>query len=162
MTLLRRESNLNSPAAAGASSMEPFGLMRNLLRWDPFRDMDRNLEFQSSFLPSFDIQEGPQAYVFEADIPGIKQDDLDINLTGNRLTVAGKREAKERKEGDCYFTMERSFGAFSRTFTLPEGVDGTKVKAELQDGVLTLTIPKVPEVQPKKISISPSAQSTLA
>ena len=150
MNLIRREPRVNTP------SLEPFGLVRNLLRWDPFRDQDLNLDFQSGFLPSFDIQETPEAYVFEADIPGIKQDDLDLSLVGNRLTVSGKREAHSRKEGDTYFTMERSFGSFSRSFTLPEGVDSGQVKAELRDGVLCVTLPKVAEVQPKKISISPS------
>ena len=154
MNLIRREPRMNPTFAT--PTLEPFGLVRNLLRWDPFRDQDGNLDFQSSFLPSFDIQETPGAYVFDADIPGIKQEDLDINLIGNRLTVSGKREAQSRKDGDTFFTMERSFGSFSRSFSLPEGVDATQVKAELRDGVLSVTLPKVPEVQPKKIAISPS------
>ena len=154
MALIHREPRIANTLATPA--LEPFGLMRNLLRWDPFRDQDLNVDFQSGFLPSFDIQETPEAYLFEADIPGIKQEDLEINLTGNRITVGGKREAKARQEGDNYFTMERSFGNFSRSFTLPEGVDSGNVKAELQNGVLTMRIPKMPEVQPKKISITPT------
>jgi HSP20 family protein len=152
MNLLRRDPRGGN--ALATPTLEPFGLVRNLLRWDPFREQDLNIDFQPGFLPSFDIQETPEAYLFEGDIPGISKDDLDINLVGNRLTIAGKREAKSRKEGDTYFTMERSFGAFTRSFTLPEGVDGGKVQADLKDGVLMITIPKVPEVQPKKISVS--------
>ena len=154
MNLIRREPR--SAATFATPALDPFGLVRNLLRWDPFRDQDLNVDFQGGFLPSFDIQETPEAYVFEADIPGIQREELELNLTGNRLTVAGKRETRTRKEGDTYFTTERSFGSFSRSFTLPEGVDPEKVKAELKDGVLTLTIPKLPEVQPKKIAISPT------
>lgn len=151
MNLIRRERQ--TPVYGPA--LEPFGLMRNLMRWDPFRDMDFP-EAQSSYLPSFDIKETSQGYVFTADLPGVKQEDLEINLTGNRLTITGRREAEERKEGENFFATERSFGSFSRTFTLPEGVDAGSVKAELKNGVLNLTVPKVPEVQPRKITVQAS------
>jgi HSP20 family protein len=139
-----------------APGMEPFALMRNFMRWDPFRDLDFNLDLQSNFTPSFDIRELPEAYLFEADLPGIRQEDLDLNLTGNRLTVTGKRECSAKRDNENVFAMERSFGCFCRSFNLPEGVDASSIKADLKDGVLTLTLPKVPEVQPKKISISSS------
>jgi HSP20 family protein len=115
--------------------------------------MEYNLDLQSAFTPSFDIRETPEAYLFEADMPGIRREELDINLTGNRLTVTGKREIKPRKEGETCFIAERSFGSFSRSFSLPDGVDPGKVSADLKEGVLTLLIPKVPEVQPRKIEI---------
>lgn len=149
MNLIRRESR---PAAT--PTLEPFGLMRNFLRWDPFRDLDFNLDLQTAFTPSFDIKETPDAYVFEADMPGIRREDLEINLTGNRLTITGKRDAQPRIEGEHHFMLERSFGSFSRTFNLPEGVDAGKVTADLKDGVLTLALHKVPEVKPRKIEIS--------
>jgi len=148
MNLIHRERRI---PAVGAT-LEPFGLMRHLMRWDPFRDIEFP-EVQSAYLPSFDIKETSQGFVFIADLPGVKQEDLDINLTGSRLTVTGKRESEERREGENYFATERSFGGFSRTFSLPEGVDPNRVSAELKNGVLTLTVPKVPEVQSKKISI---------
>ena len=151
MNLIRREHR--TPAFSGA--MEPFGLMRNLMRWDPFGNIEFP-EIQSSYLPSFDIKETSSGYVFLADMPGVKQEDLDINLTGNRLTITGKREVEERKDDENFFTIERSFGNFSRTFSLPEGVDSSGVKAELKNGILTLTVPKVPEIQPKKITIQAS------
>lgn len=151
MNLIRREPR--TPAVG--PSIEPFGLMRNLLRWDPFGNIEFP-EIQSAFLPTFDIKETSKGYVFMADMPGVRQENLDINLTGNRLTISGKREAEERKEGESFFATERSFGSFSRTFSLPEGVDPNGVSAELKNGVLTLTVPKVPEVQPKKITIQAS------
>lgn len=155
MSLIQREPRtLSTPMMPG---LEPFGLMRNLMRWDPFRDLDITMEGQS-FTPSFDIRETPDAYVFEADLPGIRQEDLDINLTGNRLTVTGKRERACNREEGGFFVMERSHGSFNRSFTLPEGADPTRIKADLDHGVLTLTLPKIPEVQPKKISISPASQ----
>ena len=132
--------------------------MRNFLRWDPFRDLDFNLDLQTAFTPSFDIRETSEGYVFEADMPGIKEEDLDLHLAGNRLTVTGKRESASRRESDTFFTMERSFGSFSRSFNLPDGVDGTKVQAELNNGVLTLRLPKLPEVQNRKIHLSSAKQ----
>ena len=151
-TLIRRE-NRTTPATF-TPAFEPFGLMRNLLRWDPFRELDYGFDVQSPFTPSFDIRETPEAYVFEADMPGIKREDLDLNLTGNRITITGRREARERREGENLFISERSHGSFTRSFNLPDGVDGAKVSAELKDGVLTLTLAKVPEVQPKRIQIT--------
>jgi HSP20 family protein len=150
MNLIRRD-NRTTPATLPA--LEPFGLMRNFLRWDPFRDLDFNLDLQTSFSPSFDIRETPTAYVFEADLPGIRREDVEINLTGNRVTITGKREAKAHAEGENVFMQERSNGSFMRSFNLPEGVDAGHVAADLKDGVLTLTLPKVPEVQPRKIEI---------
>jgi len=151
LKLMQREPHTMSP---GMPPIEPFAMMRNLMRWDPFRDMDFSLDSQSNFTPSFDIRETPGAYIFEADLPGIGQQDLDINLAGNRLTVTGKREGSGKGEGENFYTMERSFGCFCRAFNLPEGVDSTGIKADLKEGVLTLVLPKTPEVQPKKISLS--------
>ena len=151
MTLIKHEPR--TFASTMTPAMEPFGLMRNLLRWDPFRDLDFNLDKASAFTPSFDIRELPEAYLFEADLPGIRQEDLDLNLAGNRLTVTGKREASGQREGENVFTLERSFGCFCRSFNLPEGVDPQAIKAVLKDGVLTLTLPKSPEVQPKRIQV---------
>ncbi|HYG68700.1 MAG TPA: Hsp20/alpha crystallin family protein, partial [Anaeromyxobacteraceae bacterium] len=105
------------------------------------------------FVPSFEVKETKDAYVFKADLPGIREEDLDINLTGNRLTVSGKREEEKRSEEERYYAYERSYGSFSRSFTLPEGVDAEHVDAELRDGVLTVRIAKRPEVQPKRIEV---------
>jgi HSP20 family protein len=76
-----------------------------------------------------------------------------VSVTRNLLTVNGLRDQEERHEGENFFVDERAFGSFTRPFTLPDGVDGEHVNAELKDGVLTLHIPKKPEHQPKKISI---------
>jgi HSP20 family protein len=130
--------------------------------WDPFRIMLEMLGEPArehlagptgGFVPEFEVLERKDAYVFKADLPGVKQEDLDIQLTENRLTVAGKREAEERKEGERWYAYERTYGTFTRSFSLPEGVDAEHVRAELKDGVLTLVVPKRPEVQPKKIQI---------
>jgi HSP20 family protein len=140
-------------AASLAPSLEPFAMVRNLMRWDPFREMSFDFDSQAGFTPSFDIRETPEAYLFEADLPGISPADLDISLAGNRLAITGRREGTSKAEGENRYTMERSFGCFCRSFNLPEGVDPDGIQADLKEGVLTLVLPKTPEVQPKKISL---------
>lgn len=139
----------------------------NQVVWDPFRMMlemfgepqrEGYAQRSASFTPTFEVFERKDAYVFRGDLPGVKQEDLEITLTENRLTIAGRREAEERREGERFYAFERSYGTFTRTFSLPEGVDGEHVKAELKDGVLNLVVPKKPEVQPRKIAISAKAE----
>jgi HSP20 family protein len=133
---------------------EPLRLFQEMLRWDPFAEMTPLLSAErGAFVPQFEVKERGDAFVIKADLPGVKDEELDISLTGGRLTVAGKREAEERTEGESYYTYERSFGRFTRTFTLPEGVDADHVQAELKEGVLTLVLPKLPEIQPKKVQL---------
>lgn len=132
---------------------DPFEMMRDLMRWDPFAEMGITGGRDVTFVPSFEVKETKDAYVFKADLPGIREEDLDISLTGNRLTVSGKREEESRDENDRYYAYERSYGSFSRSFTLPEGVDVTHAQAHLSNGVLTVTLAKKPEVKPKKIEV---------
>jgi HSP20 family protein len=143
------------PAQQAPAEWNPFRMMRDLMRWDPFQEMLPLPELPATFLPSFDIKETPQGYVFKADLPGIAEKDVAINLTGNRLTITGKREEEKKEEKERYFACERTYGSFSRSFTLPDGVDLEKVTADMKQGVLTLSVPKKPEVQPKTIPIAP-------
>jgi HSP20 family protein len=110
-----------------------------------------------TFNPSFEVKETKDTFVFKADVPGIRESDLDVTLTGNRLSISGKREEeKEEKEGEGarYYTYERSYGSFTRSFTLPDGVDAEHLRAELNGGVLTVVVPKKLEVQAKRIAVS--------
>jgi HSP20 family protein len=129
----------------------PFQVMQEMTKWDPFRDFSRFGE--KGFHASFEVKETKDSYVFKADLPGVKEDDLDVSVTENRLTISGKREEEKRDESDRYYAYERSYGSFSRAFTLPEGVDPDKVDAEFKSGVLTLTVPKNPEVKAKHIPL---------
>jgi hypothetical protein len=90
---------------------------------------------------------------FKADLPGVADEDLEISLAGNRLTVSGRREAEARNDNDRFYAYERVYGNFSRTFTLPEQIDTERVTAALDAGVLTIEVPKKPEAQPKKIAV---------
>jgi HSP20 family protein len=128
--------------------------MRDMLRWDTFRELEAAGGDYGLFAPSFDVKETKEGYVFRADLPGVREEDLEISLTGNRLAISGHREQEKREQGETYYASERSYGAFSRAFTLPEGTDADNVKAELKNGVLQVIVPKKPEVQPRKITIA--------
>jgi HSP20 family protein len=132
--------------------LDPFEMMRDLMRWDPFAEMMPSAT-GAAFVPSFDVKETKDAYVFTADLPGVKESDLELSLTGNRLTISGKREEETKQQDDRWYTFERSYGAFSRSFTLPEGVDADNVEAQLKDGVLRVSVPKKPEAKPRKIEL---------
>lgn len=156
---VQRETGAQAPVPAKvAREWDPFRTMRELLRWEPFSELVpgyRTLE-SVAFSPDFEIKETKEGFVFTADVPGVKEGDLDVRLTQNRLSISGKRESEKTEKGDQYYATERSYGSFTRAFTLPEGVDGDKIRAELKGGVLTLMIPKKPEVLPKKIDVSAS------
>src|SRR5262245_25152431 len=102
-------------------------------RWDPFRIMAEMFggdvgggwtrPSEAMFTPAFEVVERKDAYLFKADLPGFKEADLDIQLTGNRLMITGKREAEDTEESERTYVYERNYGSFTRTFTLPEGID---------------------------------------
>jgi HSP20 family protein len=138
-----------------AQGWDPLRAARELLRWDPFREMAPSWSGDElmTFAPAFEVKETQNAYVFKADLPGVREEDLDITRTGNRLTISGKREAEQEEKGNTYYAYERSYGSFTRSFTLPEGIDEEHINAQLKDGVLELNVPKKAEAQPKKIGL---------
>ena len=141
---------------------EPFRWMRDVMGFDPFAEMAPTWPTDERgilYLPAFEVKETYDTFIIKADVPGVKQEDLEISLTGNRLTVGGKREAEKEEKGDRFYVYDRSFGSFSRAFTLPDGVDGEHIRADLKEGVLTLILPKKPEVQPKKINVNIEAKA---
>jgi HSP20 family protein len=141
---------------------DPFRMMRDLLRWDPFREMTPAFPAApgsevATFTPSFDVTESKDAYLFKADVPGVKKEDLEITTAGNRLQIFGKRDSDHETKTDTVYTYERQYGSFMRTFTLPDGADLEAAKSELENGVLTVAIPKQSSAQAKKIAISTDA-----
>ena len=157
--MVKKEST-GMPVTTRGLEIEPFRMARELFRWDPFRELNTlwpNLD-AVEFSPAFEVKETNDNYMFRADVPGVKEEDLEISRTGNRLTVSGKREAEKEDKGDKFYTYERSYGDFTRSFTLPEGVDTNSVNADLKDGVLTVMLKKTPEMQPKKIAIQSGAK----
>jgi HSP20 family protein len=151
--LIKRENRDVARSASPEYRLDPFRMMDALLRWDPFRGGWGGVSQTLDFAPRFDVKETKDAYVITADLPGVKDEELDVSLSGNLLTISGKREEEHREEGESYYAMERSQGSFARSFTMPDGVDAENVSADLKQGVLTLRIPKKPEAQPKRIAI---------
>jgi HSP20 family protein len=145
-----------------------------LVRWDPARELDllqgdMNRLFDTFFqgrgvgsnaarrwIPPMDLTETDSELVLRADLPGLDEENLDIEIKDNALTISGTREAEheDRKEG--YHRVERAFGRFSRSLDLPEGVDANAVSANFDRGVLEVRIPKPEERQPTKVQIGAS------
>lgn len=131
-----------------------------LMNWDPFTEMarwNRALARPTrtvGFRPAVDVFEGESGYVLTAEVPGVAAEDLDIQVENGALTMRGERKLENVEERDGYTHVERSYGSFVRTFTLPDTADSESVEAELKDGVLTLRIPKLPKATPKKITVA--------
>jgi HSP20 family protein len=156
--LMKRNENRDVQRGLPRTDWDPYRMMESLLRWDPFRS-DTAWGFGTAgYSPSFDLKETRDAYVVKADLPGVQDKDLEITVTGNALSISGQREEEHREQDDQVYMIERNHGRFTRVVSLPEGADVDNVKAELKDGVLTLQVPKRPEVQPRRISLG-KAQS---
>ena len=144
----------------------------SIRRWEPFGDlvslreaMDRLFE-DSLVRPSrlfaeawaeglaVDMYQTDNDVVIKASLPGVKQEEVDITITGDTLTIKGETKAEEEVKRENYFRQERRYGAFSRSVSIPVPVRGDKAEATFRDGVLTITLPKAEEVKPKRISIT--------
>jgi HSP20 family protein len=149
-----------------------------IIRWDPSRDLTTlrqrmNSLFEDFFTekeegkeiisgtwsPSVDIHEAENALVLSAEVPGIDEKDIEIEIEGNTLTLKGKREYEKEIKKESYHRTERSYGSFCRSFSLPNYVDQDKIKAEHDKGLLRITLPKKPELKPKKVKILKKAAS---
>jgi HSP20 family protein len=158
-----RKHNENRPTTFAEQTRDPWRAMRSLLSWDPFGEMApfRAMDERAlAVTPAFDVKETKEAYEFKADVPGIQDKDLEVTMTGNRLTVSGKREEEKEDKSDRYYTYERSYGSFTRSFALPDGADTDKLRAALEKGVLSITVPKKAEVQAKKIAVKTESSTT--
>ena len=131
---------------------DPMSLARAFFGFDPFFATQSRTQ-KSAFVPAFEAKETENAYVISGDIPGISDKDIDISMHNNVLTIAGSRAVGSKQEGDTYFLVERQYGSFTRSFSLPDAADGDAIEAQLQDGVLTLTIGKKAESMPRKIAL---------
>ena len=116
---------------------------------------EKSLEAQWSFTPRANIEESKDSYHLSFDLPGVKKEDLKIDVNGRTLSVSGERrhERLDEKEVTGYRRFECVTGSFSRSFTLPEGVDAARVEAKLTDGILKLSLPKSEERKPRSIEV---------
>lgn len=148
---VKKDAAVTKPAA----EWDPSRFMRQFFGWDPFREMAPLYRAETAtFAPAFEVKETNEGYVFKADVPGVKEGEIDVQLTGNRLTVSGRRDAEKEEKNDTYYAFERSYGSFTRSFTLPLEIEPGGVRAELKDGVLTVFVPRTPASLPKKIAVN--------
>jgi HSP20 family protein len=150
-----------------------------IVRWEPIRELnslqsEMNRLFNTVFdspsgapgnvmrrwMPAMDLVESTDHFVLRADLPGMSEEDVSIEFDDGTLTVSGERKAEHEDEKEGFHRVERSFGAFSRSLTLPQGVDPEAVTASFDRGVLEIRIPKPEQRKPRKISIG-GAQPTI-
>jgi len=138
-----------------SEELESFRREINRLFEDFFgRGPETRIRPAEAWTPCVDVAETEDSFIVTAEVPGMSKDDIKISLSGNVLTLRGeKKEEKEEKERN-YHRVERRFGSFTRSFTLPADIDASKVKAAYKDGVLKITLPKKEEVKPKEIAVT--------
>ena len=144
-----------------------------LVRWDPFRELEdvsdrlnrmfnrpaldrtsgKETMVVADWVPSVDVSETDGSYQIKAEIPDVKKEDVKVTLEDGVLTIQGERKQEKEVKGTRYHRVERSYGRFVRSFTLPDVVDEEKVKAEFKDGILNLELPKSEKAKPKAIEV---------
>ena len=121
--------------------------------FDQFFGRSEDGDTSAVWAPRTDLSETDDAFRIRLDVPGMTKDDITINLQNNTLTVSGERTSERTDEGEEYVRVERAFGNFHRTFTLPNAVDRENVEAAYEDGVLTIHVPKTEESTRRQIEI---------
>ena len=144
-----------------------------LVRWDPFRELEDMSErlnrvftrpalhtmggkeqlTVADWIPTVDISESDGEYLIKAELPEVKKEDVKVTVEDGVLTLQGERRQEKEEKGKRFHRVERSYGSFVRSFTLPESVDEGSVRAEYKDGMLNLHLPKTEKVKPKAIDV---------
>ena len=144
--------------------------MTLVTRWDPFRELttlqDRvNRLFQETpypgnealmttgFAPAVDVYEDEQAIIVKMEVPGIEMKDLDVRLENNMLTVEGERKFEKEEKEENFHRIERRYGSFTRSFTVPNTIEPESISADCENGVLKIRLPKKAEAKPKQIKV---------
>jgi HSP20 family protein len=148
--------------------------MNALIRWDPFKEMEdlqsrftrlfgltpartenggRELMTITEWAPSVDIIEDEKEWLVKADLPEVSKENVKVTVENGVLTITGDRKFEREEKGQKYHRIERSYGNFLRSFTLPDGADGSKVNAEFKDGVLKVHLPKGEKAKPKTVEV---------
>ena len=153
----------------------------NVVKYDPFRELrslqdemtrlfsgvmpaqfNREEMTHGAWAPSVDIYEDKDRLILEAELPGMKRDDFEISVENNVITLRGERKFEKKTDGDNYHRVERSYGSFTRSFTLPQTVTAEGATADFEDGVLRVSLPKRAETKARKIEITGAGAETKA
>jgi HSP20 family protein len=151
------------------TALAPTRTLPNLRRFDPFNLLEApfNRFFEgwnltpfaeetfplTKWAPVCDIYETEKEIMVKAELPGVKKENVSVSIENNLLTLYGERKFEEETKKENYHRVERTYGEFMRSFTLPAFVDNAKIQAEFKDGILTLTLPKLEEAKPKQIEV---------
>ena len=148
--------------------------MSTITRWDPFRELDdlqnrlstmfgrapvkkegdkREALTVAEWAPLVDIVEDDKNYVIKAELPGIKKEEIKVGVQDDVLTISGQRHYEKEEKDKKFHRIERAYGSFMRSFTIPEDSDGEKVSAEFKDGILIVHLPKTEKVKPKQVEV---------
>jgi HSP20 family protein len=149
----------------------------SIVRWDPFRELEEmndrlnrmfgrsNLAttasgkeglFSFDWTPSVDIAETAEAFEIKAELPDVKKEDVKVSVEDGELRISGERKQEKEEKGKKFHRVERSYGSFMRSFTLPENVDDSKLTAEYKDGLLNVRLPKTEKAKPKAVAVKVS------
>ncbi len=147
-------------------------MIMHMIKYDPFRELrglqdemtrlftgvvpgtgNREDMLNGAWSPRVDIFENKENLVIEAELPGMARDDFDLSIENNVITLSGERRFEKKSEGDNYHRLERSYGSFTRSFTLPQTVTAEGAKAEFNNGILHVTLPKREETKARKIEV---------
>ncbi len=151
--------------------------MTVLTRWEPFREFatlqdrinrvfresyngNQDESLTSTFAPAVDVYEDEHKVALKIEVPGIEEKDIDVRVENNTLTVHGERKIEKEEKEENYRRVERQYGSFTRTFTLPQSVDTENVAANYDKGVLKITLPKKAEAKPKQIKVNVGTEKT--
>lgn len=145
---------------------------RTMTAWRPFQELEemeqrfedlfgrsfmpvwRRSPSSDEWMPSIDMYEKDDKLIVKAELPGMKMEDIDVSVTDSNLTIKGEKKSSEEIKEDDYYRSECTYGSFYRSIPLPSNVDADKVEADYMDGILEVSIPKIPEAQPKKIKVA--------
>ena len=161
-------------------AMESWRPGRGLVPWRPFREMEemeRRFEdifgrpfipamwrripvVEMGWAPAIEVFEKEDKFTVKAELPGMKEEDIDVLVVGDTLTIKGERKAETEVKEEDYYCCERSYGSFSRSIALPSSVDAKKIEASYEDGVLEVSLPKAPEVKAKKVAVKKKGKAS--
>jgi HSP20 family protein len=145
----------------------------SIVRWDPFRELedmsnrlnrvfgrvpltreaDKDAMVAFDWAPSVDISENAEEFILKAEIPGVNKDDVKVSIADDIVSIQGERKQEKEERDKKFHRVERSYGSFLRTFSLPSNIDDAKVQAQFKDGLLTVRLPKSATAKPKSIDV---------
>jgi HSP20 family protein len=157
--------------------LERWGPRWGITPWRPFKELEEwERRFEDLFgrpmlrlpveergwMPAVDVFEKEDKFVVKAELPGMKEEDIDVSVVGDTLSIKGEKKTEIEVKEEDYYRCERTYGSFYRSIPLPSTVDANKIEASFEDGVLEVTLPKSAKVKPKKIAVSAKKKASKA